>query len=89
MLGPTEFTPHVGKTFRFGMANLVLERVDVHSQPGRPHHAFTMIFSGPSNTVLPEGSYNVSLDGSALTTLHIMPIHTAGPGRQDYQVVFN
>ncbi len=89
MLGPTEFTPHVGKTFRFGVADLLLERVDVHSRHSGPHQAFTMIFSGPSNTVLPEGSYDVSLDGSALTTLHIMPIHTAGRGRQDYQVVFN
>lgn len=89
MLGPTEFTSHVGKTFRFGVANLVLERVDVHSRPSDPHQAFTMIFSGPSNTVLPEGSYDVSLDGSAWTTLHVMPIHTVGPGRQDYQVVFN
>jgi hypothetical protein len=39
--------------------------------------------------VLPESSYDVSLDGSALTTLHVMPIHTAGPDRQEYQVIFN
>ena len=89
MLGPTDFTPHIGKTLRFGVAELVLDRVDVHSRPGDPCDAFTLILSGPSGAVLPEGSYDVSLDGSVLATLHVMPIHTAGSGRQDYQVVFN
>jgi hypothetical protein len=89
VLGPTDFKPHIGKTFRFGVTDLVLGRVDVHSRPGALHAAFTMVFSGPPGAVLPEGSYDISLGGGVLTTLHVMPIHTAGPGRQDYQVVFN
>lgn len=89
MPSPSDFMPHIGRSFRFGAADLVLDGVAVHSRPGAPHEAFSMIFSGPPGAVLAEGSYDVRLDGRVIATLHVMPIHTAASGRQDYQVVFN
>ena len=87
MSAPTmeDFTPHVGKRFQpeGGAVALVLERVE----PAAP--GFSLLFRGPAGAVLPAGMHDFTVEDGAAFALHLMPIHTPMPDRQDYQAVFN
>ena len=54
-----------------------------------PREPFLLLLRGPPGDVLPEGIYDVAIEGGPNFTLHIVPIHTPASDRQDYQVVFN
>lgn len=89
------FGQHVGQTFQAqgGDHRLVLDKVDlIAAQPWHQERGlipFALIFSGPPGVVLAEGIHTIRSEAGAAYTLHLMPIHTPAPGRQDYQAVFN
>ena len=84
MATAADFQPLTGTRIRVGPAELVLQSVEPHGPD-----AFTLILSGPSSPVLPEGCYETDAGGHAIRALYVIPIHTRGTDRQDYQVVFN
>lgn len=93
LLTPEDFEPHVGKAFRpVGQHRvLTLVSIDTGRYPGAeslPRQPFILILRGPPTDVLPEGSYDVTVDGGPEFSLYIAPIHTSSRDRQEYQVVF-
>jgi len=90
-----DFKPHVGKTVRFKGTRyaLLLDRI-LSDRKRLPkwvkRRPFVLIFAGPRETdVLPEGLYDCEIDGGPVYQLHVNPIHTPDPSRQEYQAVFN
>lgn len=89
------FAPHVNTTFRIHgdgePIEFELTEVEAHKQ-GAPaegmRHPFTLIFQGPKDRVIQEGSYEVESDATGPLPLYIIPIISLGD-RQSYQVVFN
>jgi hypothetical protein len=89
-----EFEPHLKKLFRFKGVRpaLKLEQIDVRDHeplPGLGYKAFSLIFSGPRDEVMPEGLYTAEVEGGPSFEFYINPIHTVARDRQDYQAVFN
>ena len=89
MAQASEFTPFLDQTFHIGPADLVLSAAVDRTAPGADFASFTLIFAGPREPVLPEGSYAAHVAGGPDWELYIMPIHTHDRTRQEYQVVFN
>lgn len=96
MLTAETFLPHVNKVFRVkgGRHALTLNQVEPHKTEqseldafGR--QSFTLLFSGPPGDVLPQGLYDLEVDGGPAFHLHVIPIRTLVRNRQDYQAVFN
>jgi hypothetical protein len=88
------FSAYLGKQFRFDdhPGTLVLRSVDFRpnfADPDAPRAPFTLIFQGPAGVVLPAGHYQAAVQGGPTFELHVMPIHTSTPDRQDYQAAFN
>ncbi len=88
------FKPHTGKTVRFKGTPyaFVLDRVegDCAPPPGYSRAPFIVVFRGPSKTdVMRAGIYDCEIDGGPTYSLHVMPIHTPQPDRQEYQSVFS
>jgi len=85
------FQPHVKKVFRVkdGRHALTLAHIETSISKGGPREAFNLIFSGPPGDVLREGLYTLQVEGGPEFELHVMPIHTPTPERQDYQALFN
>jgi len=88
-----DFTPHVGKEFRFAgwHGTLRLARIEAGGIQGMApmeRTPFLLIFQGAKGSVLPEGMYAATTVDGVDFHFHIMPIHTAASDRQDYQVVF-
>jgi hypothetical protein len=89
------FLPHVGKTVRFRGTPFAfpIERVEGDGGPppaGFPRSPFTVIFRGPPKTdVMPAGLYECEIENGPTYSLHVMPIHTPQPDRQEYQAAFN
>jgi hypothetical protein len=89
------FKPHAGKTVRFKGTPyaFVLDRVEGDGGPppaGYPRAPFIVIFRGPSKTdVMPGGLYDCAIDDGPTYSLHVMPIYTPRPDRQEYQAAFN
>jgi len=95
-LTPEHFRPHIDKLFRVqgGRHGLTLTAVQAAAGPHQTGAAglrqpFNLIFEGPPNDILYEGSYMLEVEGGPCFELHVMPIHTPAPGRQDYQAAFN
>jgi hypothetical protein len=89
-----DFLPHVGRRIVPAGQHRVLTLVSatVSRFPGwesMPREPFALIMQGPPGDVLPEGLYDAAIEGGPDVTLHISPIHTPAPDRQDYQAVFN
>jgi hypothetical protein len=89
-----DFMPYLEGWFHFEgwHGTLRLTKVDVRSgqqRPGAPHPPFTLIFTGPRDDILREGTYVARAGDGPGFIFHIIPIHTPAPNRQDYQVVFN
>jgi hypothetical protein len=94
ILTARDFVGHVGKTVtpKGQHRVLTLVSIDTKDLPGweaMPRQPFTLILRGPPDDVLPEGLYDVAVDGGPDFTLHISPVHTPARDRQDYQVAFN
>lgn len=88
------FTAYVGKGFNFEghPLTLILSKVDLlpeAASPGSPRTPFALVFAGPPGVILPAGLYRAIAGDGTKFDLHIMPIHTPGRDRQDYQAVFN
>jgi hypothetical protein len=94
LLTAEDFVAHVGKTFSPGGQHRVLTLVAVktHESPGwegMPRKPFSLLLSGPPGDVLPEGQYDIAVDGGPEFALYIIPVVTPVRDRQDYQVAFN
>jgi hypothetical protein len=94
VLTAEDFVAHVGKTFspKGQPRVLTLASVKTADWPGwdgMPRKPFTLILNGPPGDVLPEGEYDVAVDGGPEFTLYIIPVATPARDRQDYQIVFN
>jgi hypothetical protein len=90
----SDFRPHVGKLFTPTGRHHALRLVSVDTTkgsrwPGMSREPFTLILHGPSDDVLPEGLYDVTVADGPVFSLYIIPIRTAAGDRQDHQVVFN
>jgi hypothetical protein len=88
------FSAHVGKRFGFEGSHLMLLLRSAEPRPsfvavGSKRVPFVLIFEGPAGDILPTGYYRATVEDGPAFELHIMPIHTYAPDRQDYQVVFN
>lgn len=90
-----DFEPHVGKTFRFRGTpfELVLDHIEFWEgdlPPGALRRPFLLIFDGPRGAdFLREGIYECEAEDGAAFSLHVSPIQTTRPGRQEYQAAFN
>src|SRR6478609_155921 len=89
-----DFAPHVDRQFRFAgwHGSLRLVRIELSARPADGDAArtpFTLIFQGVRGDVLAEVMGTATADDGSCFELYIMPIHTPGVDRQDYQVVFN
>ena len=92
LLTAERFQPYSGQTLRVrdGRHALTLASIDAGApQPGWERAPFNLIFQGPPDDLLPEGFYVLEADGGDVFDLYLIPIHTAAPGRQDYQAAFN
>ena len=95
LLTAEDFVAHVGKTFSPKDQHRVLTLVEVQTSewPGwerMPRKPFSLILSGPPDDVLPEGQYDVAVQGGPDFALyHDIPVVTPARDRQDYQVAFN
>jgi hypothetical protein len=89
------FRPHVGKRVRFRGTRyaFTIDRLEGGVTPpsaGWSRSPFIVIFSGPSKTeVMPTGLYECEIEDGPVYSLHVMPIHTPRPDRQEYQAAFN
>ena len=95
LLEASYFEPHVGQLVRFKGTDFAFPLVQViKSEQSLPDYVkrqpFTLIFRGPKpGRVMPEGSYECEFEDGAVYSIHISPIHTPQPDRQEYQAVFN
>jgi hypothetical protein len=89
------FTPHVGKTVRFRGTPyaFVLDRVEGEGGPppaGFARAPFLVIFRGASKSdVMGSGIYDCEIEGGPTFNMHVAPMYTPAPDRQEYQAVFN
>ncbi len=87
------FESCIGANFRVEGGRHVLTLASVtraaHAPPPGLRAGFVLIFAGPVRDVLPEGFRRLALDDGRSFDMHVMPIHTPAPDRQDYQAVFN
>jgi hypothetical protein len=89
------FAPHINKTVQFRgwhgalrLASVTLAP-DQNNAPTNTRPAFTVIFHGPRQDILPEGFYTADIEDGPSLEFYISPIHTPAPDRQEYQAVFN
>jgi hypothetical protein len=71
---------------------MVMDRIDRPEFPGWERMArkpFSLIFRGPRQPVLSEGLYAVEYADGPTLMLYVIPILTAAPDHQEYQVAFN
>ena len=96
-LTPESFQPLLNATMRApvegvpGGIELELTEIDVlASEPPAPgmRIPFNLIFSGPKDQVLPEGTYELTGPDEQSLVLYLIPILSVGE-RQQYQSVFN
>jgi hypothetical protein len=93
ILTHVHFLPHVNKTFRVDGNPLPLKLAQLtvaakKSFASQPRLPFLLIFHAPRAPILPEGLYAVGVDNETFV-MHINPVHTLSPERQEYQAVFN
>jgi hypothetical protein len=87
-----DFTPYIGQQFapRGQHRTLTLVAIDRHAVTGNlPRAPFTLLFRGPPGDILPDGTYDVAVQGGPAFTIFISPIQTFSRDHQDYQAVFN
>ncbi|MEA2833080.1 MAG: hypothetical protein QOG66_1282 [Methylobacteriaceae bacterium] len=90
-----DFKPHVGKLFRFKGTRFAfpLDRISSDRRripKGMKRKPFILIFRGPKESeYLPEGLYDCEIEGGPTYRIHVNPIFTPQPDRQEYQAVFS
>ncbi|MGA8552454.1 MAG: hypothetical protein WB678_19705 [Stellaceae bacterium] len=89
-----DFAPYLGQAFCpiGGDLELVLVTLDRRERPGweaMARQPFALILRGPHQPILPEGVYQLAIDGGPALALYVIPIFTAARAHQDYQIVFN
>lgn len=89
-----DFAGYLGQGFRpIGSdLDLVLVTLDRRERPGWEAAArkpFALILRGPRQPILPEGVHQLAIDGGPALALYVIPVFTAAPAHQDYQIVFN
>jgi hypothetical protein len=95
LLQHDDFTPHLSKQFSFEGRPQILRLASVEVSPASstpaPDHRnpFILVFQGPRDDVMPEGLYTAKVEDGARFELYVVPIHTTGTDRQDYQAIFN
>jgi hypothetical protein len=95
LLQVDDFKPHVGKVFHFKGTRyaLPLDRIVSDHQrlpEGMKRLPFILIFRGPKERdYLPEGMYDCEVEGGPSYQIHVSPIQTPEPDRQEYQAAFN
>jgi len=94
LLQHDDFTPHLNKQFNFeGRPQaLLLASVEVmppSNAPAEQRNPFILVFHGPRDDVMPEGLYAAEVKDGPRFELYVVPIHTMGRERQDYQAIFN
>ena len=77
------FSGHRNALFRVDVAETSLELELVEVEVGKSidpslREPFTLIFRGPKDSILAEGSYNVSNDDAGSFVLYIIPIVSPG-----------
>ena len=87
------FSGHLNALFRVEEAETSLELELVEVEVGKPIDAslrdpFTLIFQGPKDSILAEGSHNLSNNDAGSFELYSIPIVSRG-AQQLYQVIFN
>ena len=88
------FTPYVGQRCEMEgySVPLVLASATPHPRsaaPGSVRVPFSLIFEGPPNEVVPQGLHRVAIQDGPVVEIYVLPIHTIGRDRQDYQATFN
>ena len=95
LLQAEDFEPYVGRIFRFHGTRhaLPLDRIEKEERPqaaGPFRRPFTLIFRGPKEAdYLPAGLYRAEVEGGPAFEIHVLPMHTPQPDRQEYQAAFN
>ncbi|HEY1935559.1 MAG TPA: hypothetical protein VGG99_26425 [Acetobacteraceae bacterium] len=88
-----DFAPFVGKTFQAEGHPHLLTLVTLHTRTaggaGTGRASFSLILRGPRGAIVPEGFYRFLADGRQDFELYMIPVQTALPEHQDYQIVFN
>lgn len=91
------FEPHVGGTFaleipQLGRVELTLTNAEASPWQPAPDsdlpHAFSLVFRGPPQTVLPQGTYPLRHDVLGDLEVFFTPIEASAEG-VDYQAVFS
>ena len=87
------FSGHLNALFRVDVAETSLELELVEVEVGKSIDAsqrepFTLIFQGPKDSILAEGTHTVSNDSAGSFDLYTIPIISLGE-QQLYQVIFN
>ena len=87
------FSGHLNALFRVDVPDTSLELELVEVEAAKPidpslREPFTLIFQGPKDPILAEGTYNVSNDSAGSFELYIIPIVSLGD-QQLYQSIFN
>lgn len=85
------FSPHVGGLFQLGDTelSLTLVEVEVLGPPVGGRAPFSLLFQGPKSPWAQESLWSIRGPDGTVHAIHIAPIHTPSPDRQDYQAVFN
>ena len=88
------FEPYTGRRCVFDgqPVTLTLASVTANARfvvPGSAQVPFILRFHGPVGDILPAGHYRTTIQDGPVIQLHVLPIHTPGQDRQDYQAVFN
>ena len=72
--------------------DLTFVTIDRREFPGweaAARQPFSLILRGPRLPVVAEGLYRMAIDKGPDLSLYLIPIFTAAPDHQDYQIVFN
>jgi hypothetical protein len=93
-LNADDFSAHIGKTFHivgydFALTLVALDRREPLGWEAFVRKPFSLILSGPTDRILPEGHYQLEIDRGPSLRLYVIPIFTASRDHQDYQIVFN
>ena len=94
LLQVEDFTPHVGKIFRFKGTRFAfpLDRI-ISDEGGVPKGAkrrpFILIFRGVKEPeYMPDGIYECEIESGPTHQMYVNPIQTPAPEWQEYQAVF-
>jgi hypothetical protein len=96
MLTPDRFQTHTNKLFRIRDGHQALRLVRIERREREDweldlsfREPFNLIFQGPAGDPVAEGLHTLEAEDGSTFQLYVIPIHTHGLDRQEYQVPFN